>query len=196
MAYCENLTKAVQSARNRVAACWHPPPEGGHPIILGQWVMILSFKSKPLETKWQEPYRVLLVTALQYCAKERKLGLISHTVKYFHHPQGQIRTTRPVRSPGKNRSAIDLGGKPGGEESLIGFSPFSRLFPSHSSIRVTALQIRERRYPVSCFYMITMKFKHEIQKYTVLFSVFSLHCRHECIMAPIPATSLPSSECE
>ncbi len=30
IAYCENLTKAVQSAKERVESCWQTPPEGGH----------------------------------------------------------------------------------------------------------------------------------------------------------------------
>ncbi|KAL0146487.1 hypothetical protein M9458_058118, partial [Cirrhinus mrigala] len=47
--YCENLTKAVQSSRERVESCWQNPPEGGHTIIPGQWVMIKSFRNKPLE---------------------------------------------------------------------------------------------------------------------------------------------------
>lgn len=62
IAYCEQLAQAVQKAGDRVAACWQHPPEGGHAIIPGQWVMIRSFKSKPLEPKWQGPYQVLLVT--------------------------------------------------------------------------------------------------------------------------------------
>ncbi|KAL0149725.1 hypothetical protein M9458_055008, partial [Cirrhinus mrigala] len=33
--YCENLTKAVQSSRERVESCWQNPPEGGHTIIPG-----------------------------------------------------------------------------------------------------------------------------------------------------------------
>ncbi len=35
---CENLTKAVQSAKERVESCWQTPPEGGHTIVPGQWV--------------------------------------------------------------------------------------------------------------------------------------------------------------
>ncbi|KAI2647052.1 Gag polyprotein [Labeo rohita] len=38
---------------------------------------------------------------------------------------GQTRTHRPVRSPGKNRSATGLGGQPCGEDFLIGFFPSS-----------------------------------------------------------------------
>ncbi len=48
IAYCENLTKAVQSAKERVESCWQTPPEGGHTIVPGQWVMIKAFKNKPL----------------------------------------------------------------------------------------------------------------------------------------------------
>lgn len=47
--YCENLTKAVQSARKRVESSWQTPPKVGHTIIPGQWVMIKSFRNKPLE---------------------------------------------------------------------------------------------------------------------------------------------------
>ncbi len=49
IAYCENLTKAVQSAKERVESCWQTPPEGGQTIVPGQWVMIMAFKNKPLE---------------------------------------------------------------------------------------------------------------------------------------------------
>ncbi len=45
IAYCENLTKAVQSAKERVESCWQTPPEGGHTIVPGQWVMIKAFKT-------------------------------------------------------------------------------------------------------------------------------------------------------
>ncbi len=51
IAYCENLTKAVQSAKERVESCWQTPPEGGHTIVPGQWVMIKTFRNKPLEPK-------------------------------------------------------------------------------------------------------------------------------------------------
>ncbi len=47
IAYCENLTKAVQSAKERVESCWQTPPEGGHTIVPGQWVMIKAFRNKP-----------------------------------------------------------------------------------------------------------------------------------------------------
>ncbi len=63
IAYCENLTKAVQSAKERVESCWQTPPEGGHTIIPGQWVMIKSFRNKPLEPKWYGPHQVMLITA-------------------------------------------------------------------------------------------------------------------------------------
>jgi len=33
IAYCENLTKAVQSAKERADSCWQTPPECGHAII-------------------------------------------------------------------------------------------------------------------------------------------------------------------
>ncbi len=45
IAYCENLTKAVQSAKERVESCWQTPPEGGHTIVPGQWVMIRHSKT-------------------------------------------------------------------------------------------------------------------------------------------------------
>ncbi len=63
IAYCENLTKAVQSAKERVESCWQTPPEGGHTIIPGQWVMIKSFRNKPLEPKWHGPHQVMLITS-------------------------------------------------------------------------------------------------------------------------------------
>ncbi len=72
IAYCENLTKAVQSAKERVESCWQTPPEGGHTIIPGQWVMIKAFKNKPLEPKWYGPHQVMLTTAAAVLCQGRK----------------------------------------------------------------------------------------------------------------------------
>ncbi len=72
IAYCENLTKAVQSAKERVESCWQTPPEGGHTIVPGQWVMIKAFKNKPLEPKWYGPHQVMLVTAAAVLCQGRK----------------------------------------------------------------------------------------------------------------------------
>lgn len=38
--YCERLSLAVQGAEKQVREAWEPPPEGGHSLIPGQWVMI------------------------------------------------------------------------------------------------------------------------------------------------------------
>ncbi len=72
IAYCENLTKAVQSAKERVESCWQTPPEGGHTIVPGQWVMIKTFKNKPLEPKWYGPHQVMLITAAAVLCQGRK----------------------------------------------------------------------------------------------------------------------------
>ncbi len=72
IAYCENLTKAVQSAKERVESCWQTPPEGGHTIVPGQWVMIKAFKNKPLEPKWYGPHQVMLITAAAVMCQGRK----------------------------------------------------------------------------------------------------------------------------
>ncbi len=72
IAYCENLTKAVQSAKERVESCWQTPPEGGHTIVPGQWVMIKAFKNKPLEPKWYGPHQVMLITAAAVVCQGRK----------------------------------------------------------------------------------------------------------------------------
>ncbi len=72
IAYCENLTKAVQSAKERVESCWQTPPEGGHTIVPGQWVMIKAFKNKPLEPKWYGPHQVMLITAAAVLGQGRK----------------------------------------------------------------------------------------------------------------------------
>ncbi len=72
IAYCENLTKAVQSAKERVESCWQTPPEGGHTIIPGQWVMINAFRNKPLEPKWYGPHQVMLITAAAVMCQGRK----------------------------------------------------------------------------------------------------------------------------
>ncbi len=72
IAYCDNLTKAVQSAKERVESCWQTPPEGGHTIIPGQWVMIKAFRNKPLEPKWYGPHQVMLITAAAVLCQGRK----------------------------------------------------------------------------------------------------------------------------
>ncbi len=72
IAYCENLTKAVQSAKERVESCWQTPPEGGHTIVPGQWVMTKAFKNKPLEPKWYGPHQVMLITAAAVLCQGRK----------------------------------------------------------------------------------------------------------------------------
>ncbi len=72
IAYCENLTKAVQSAKERVESCWQTPPQGGHTIIPGQWVMIKAFRNKPLEPKWYGPHQVMLITAAAVMCQGRK----------------------------------------------------------------------------------------------------------------------------
>ncbi len=72
IAYCENLTKAVQSAKERVESCWQTPPEGGHTIVPGQWVMIKTFRNKPLEPKWYGPHQVMLITAAAVMCQGRK----------------------------------------------------------------------------------------------------------------------------
>ncbi len=72
IAYCESLTKAVHSAKERVESCWQTPPEGGHTIIPGQWVMIKAFKNKPLEPKWYGPHQVMLITAAAVMCQGRK----------------------------------------------------------------------------------------------------------------------------
>ncbi len=72
IAYCENLTKAVQSAKERVESCWQTPPEGGQTIVPGQWVMIKAFRNKPLEPKWYGPHQVMLITAAAVLCQGRK----------------------------------------------------------------------------------------------------------------------------
>lgn len=60
--YCENLSLAVQSAEKQVRDAWEPPPEGGHSIIPGQWVMIHKPQRLPLESRWEGPFQVVLIT--------------------------------------------------------------------------------------------------------------------------------------
>ncbi len=80
IAYCENLIKAGQSAKERVESCWQTPPEGGHTIVPGQWVMIKAFKNKPLEPKWYGPHQVMLITAAAVMCQGRKTWThVSHS---------------------------------------------------------------------------------------------------------------------
>ncbi len=88
IAYCENLTKAVQSAKERVESCWQTPPEGGHTIVPGQWVMIKAFKNKPLEPKWYGPHQVMLITAAAVMCQGRKTWTHVSHIKVVPPPAG------------------------------------------------------------------------------------------------------------
>ncbi len=88
IAYCENLTKAVQSAKERVESCWQTPPEGGHTIVPGQWVMIKAFKNKPLEPKWYGPHQVMLITAAAVLCQGRKTWTHVSHIKVVPPPAG------------------------------------------------------------------------------------------------------------
>ncbi len=88
IAYCENLTKAVQSAKERVESCWQTPPEGGHTIVPGQWVMIKTFKNKPLEPKWYGPHQVMLITAAAVLCQGRKTWTHVSHIKVVPPPAG------------------------------------------------------------------------------------------------------------
>ncbi len=73
ISYCGKPHKGrVQSARERVESCWQTPPEGGHTIIPGQWVMIKSFRNKPLEPKWHGPTSSDVITAAAVLCQGRK----------------------------------------------------------------------------------------------------------------------------
>ncbi len=112
IAYCENLTKAVQSAKERVESCWQTPPEGGHTIVPGQWVMIKAFKNKPLEPKWYGPHQVMLITAAAVLCQGRKTWTHVSHCKVVPPPAGIGQTQEPVRSPGKNRKQQASGANP------------------------------------------------------------------------------------
>ncbi len=71
-------SKAVQSAKERVESCWQTPPEGGHTIIPGQWVMIKAFRNKPLEPKWYGPHQVMLITAAAVLFVDGSATHVSH----------------------------------------------------------------------------------------------------------------------
>lgn len=86
--FLSNKGQQVQKAGDRVTACWQPPPEGGHAIIPGQWVMIRSFKSKPLEPKWQGPYQVLLVTDAAVLCQGKKTWIHVSHCKVIPPPTG------------------------------------------------------------------------------------------------------------
>ncbi len=88
IAYCNNLTKAMQSAKERVESCWQTPPEGGHTIIPGQWVMIKVFRNKPLEPKWYGPHQVMLITAAAVMCQGRKTWAHVSHCKVLPPPAG------------------------------------------------------------------------------------------------------------
>ncbi|XP_076118486.1 retrovirus-related Pol polyprotein from transposon 412 [Alosa pseudoharengus] len=60
--YCVQLTEAVQTAANQVKEAWGDPPEGGHSLVPGQWVMIHKPQRLALEAKYDGPYQILLIT--------------------------------------------------------------------------------------------------------------------------------------
>ncbi len=60
------------STAQKIILPWQTPPEGGHTIVPGQWVMIKAFKNKPLEPKWYGPHQVMLITAAAVLCQGRK----------------------------------------------------------------------------------------------------------------------------
>ncbi len=78
----------VQSAKERVESCWQTPPEGGHTIVPGQWVMIKAFKNKPLEPKWYGPHQVMLITAAAVLCQGRKTWTLVTHCKVVPPPAG------------------------------------------------------------------------------------------------------------
>ncbi len=99
----------------RVESCWQTPPEGGHTIIPGQWVMIKSFRNKPLEPKWYGPHQVMLITAAAVLCQGRKAGLMCHTVKLFPPYRDRIGHTTS-EEPREEPNATGFGGQPCGED--------------------------------------------------------------------------------
>ena len=62
MNYCIKLSETLQLTSNQVKEAWVEPPEGGHSLVPGQWVMIHKPQRIPLEAKYEGPYQILLVT--------------------------------------------------------------------------------------------------------------------------------------
>ena len=62
MNYCIQLSEALQVTSNQVKEAWAEPPEGGHSLVPGQWVMIHKPQRLALEAKYEGPYQILLVT--------------------------------------------------------------------------------------------------------------------------------------
>ena len=62
MNYCIRLSETLQLTSNQVKEAWVEPPEGGHSLVPGQWVMIHKPQRIPLEAKYEGPYQILLVT--------------------------------------------------------------------------------------------------------------------------------------
>ena len=62
ISYCTQLTEAVKTAAQQVSDAWVEPPEGGHSIVPGQWVMVHKPQRVTLESKWDGPFQVLLIT--------------------------------------------------------------------------------------------------------------------------------------
>ena len=79
MNYCIQLTKTLQVTSNQVKEAWGEPPEGGHSLVPGQWVMIHKPQWLALEAKYERPYQTLLVTPSTVCvAKKSKWLHASH----------------------------------------------------------------------------------------------------------------------
>ena len=77
--YCIELTDAVSSTRQCVREVWAKPPEGGHAVVPGQWVMIKNHVAGPLEEKRKGPFQVLLITdAAVLCQGCKMLYNASH----------------------------------------------------------------------------------------------------------------------
>ena len=55
MNYCIELSETLQV--NQVRQAWAEPPEGGHSLVAGQWVMIHKPQPLALEAKYEGPIK-------------------------------------------------------------------------------------------------------------------------------------------
>lgn len=84
--YCAQLTDAVQTAAKQVKAAWQEPPDGGHSLVPGQWVMVHKPQRLALEEKYEGPYQILMVTRSAVRVTKKDKWLHASHVKLVDPP--------------------------------------------------------------------------------------------------------------
>ena len=86
MNYCIKLSETLQVTSNQVNEAWAEPPEGGHSLVPGKWVMIHKPQRLAWEAKYEKPYQIILVTPSTVHVAKKSKWIHANHCKLFDAP--------------------------------------------------------------------------------------------------------------